>query len=52
MSKAIYCDRCKKIFPETKIKNGKLVGFWSEELEFDFCENCITKVESYCYGDK
>ena len=51
MTNAVYCDRCKKLFKETEIKHGILEGFWSKGLEFDFCSDCLSEVESFCYGD-
>lgn len=53
MGKAIYCDRCGKLFntSEIDIKRGKLVGFWNEDIVVDLCPECRSGLENYVYGD-
>lgn len=50
MSKAVYCDRCGKLFQEGVIKQVKIqfLGYASEEeMLLDLCEKCHDKLEDF-----
>ena len=53
MGRAIYCDRCNKLFntAEINIKKGKIVGLWNNDLIFDMCPECRDALEMFIYGD-
>lgn len=53
MGKAIYCDRCGKLFnkAEIDIKKGSLVGFWNEEIIVDLCPKCLSGLDDYVWGE-
>lgn len=36
--KAVYCDICKKYFPENKTRHIQIIGLFNEDLELDLCE--------------
>lgn len=50
MTNAIYCDRCGELFTADVIKSGKLIGFYSDDLNFDFCFDCLSEIENFCHG--
>ena len=47
MSKAIYCDKCHKLFPEGKIESITVDGMYTETGEFDLCTKCKDKLSDF-----
>ena len=52
MGKAIFCDRCGKLFDkeEIDIRKGKILDFWNEEMIVYLCPKCKEGLEDYVYG--
>jgi hypothetical protein len=52
MVNAVYCRRCKKIFPEDKTCKIKMeISCYTEIFEDDFCIKCKDKLEGVYLGD-
>jgi len=53
MGKAIYCDRCGKLFNSSEVEMYKIKvsGAFNEDLTADFCEGCKSEIEGFLQGD-
>lgn len=50
MTIAVFCDRCKKLFPLNETHSVNLDLGYNESLEGDLCNECRDSVELEFYG--
>jgi len=53
MVEAVYCGKCKKLFPKDKTCRITMeFSKYTEAFEDDFCEECASYIEGVFIGDK
>lgn len=51
MVNAVYCGRCKKLFPKDKTYRIKAeFSKYTETFDNDYCEKCADKIEEELIG--